>query len=351
MKRIKKQHNNKMSFQEYPRIRNSYDILKYQPVTETITLLEKVSNSEPTFVALEKIHGTNFSFVTDGENVSACRRTAILKQDESFHHFQKILAENKENVIHLFDSTKQYLKDQYQLNIKEIQLFGELYGGLYPDVPKIPQVKMIQKGVFYSNTNDFAAFDLRFTTVEGDVHFMNWNDFEMIMSMNTNIHVVPVIMKGTWEQISSLNPVFESVVYQLHHLPPLVNNWAEGYVIKPLKETNYDETNERLIWKLKHPDFSEMVKTPVGEKKPSKDGLNYDVLESLINQNRYDNVRSKALETVTVQEMVQMFQEDVWKDFNISFTNNISFTKEEEKMYQKKLRTLSNIFVRARFSL
>lgn len=339
-------------FQEYPRIRNSHDILKYQPVKETISTLEKLSDDrEPTFVALEKIHGTNFSFISDGENVVACRRTAILKEDESFHHFQQILAQYKQSMIDLFVSTQQYMKTQYQLNIQEIQLFGELYGGCYPGVDKIPQVKMIQKGVFYSNTNDFAAFDLRFTTVEKDVHFMNWNDFEIIMNMNTNIRVVPIMLKGSWDQVSTLNPVFESIVYQFHDLPQVVNNWAEGYVIKPLKESSYDETNERLIWKLKHPDFSEMVKCSETKKpkpKSNDGGLNYDLLESFINQNRYDNVRSKALDTVTVQEMVQMFQEDVWKDFDVS---NASYNKEDEKMYQKKLRTLSNIFVRARFSL
>ena len=45
----------------------------------------------------------------------------------------------------------------------ELYIFGELFGGYYPDksVPKVQDATRLQQGVFYSPDNDFCAFDLR----------------------------------------------------------------------------------------------------------------------------------------------------------------------------------------------
>jgi hypothetical protein len=51
---------------------NDYKILKCDLVQEIL------SNKSLEFVAMEKIHGTNFSFVSDGNKVNCCRRSDIL---------------------------------------------------------------------------------------------------------------------------------------------------------------------------------------------------------------------------------------------------------------------------------
>ena len=52
-----------MSFNEYQHMENDYKFLKFQKVNNIL------SNNELEFVAMEKIHGTNFSFICDGVDV------------------------------------------------------------------------------------------------------------------------------------------------------------------------------------------------------------------------------------------------------------------------------------------
>jgi hypothetical protein len=85
--------------------------------------------------------------------------------------------------------------------------------------------------------------------------YLDWDDFEKIL-LSVSIPIVPIIAKGNWDTIIKLDPQFESIVYRIHDLSKIPSNYAEGYVIKPVKEIRYGEDQERLIWKSKNPSFS-----------------------------------------------------------------------------------------------
>jgi hypothetical protein len=90
-----------MIFDEYLHMENDYKILKYDKIQEIIQ-----SNSIE-FVALEKIHGTNFSFITDGNKIVCCRRSDILKPDENFYSWKNILVKYEDKILNLFKKKKQ----------------------------------------------------------------------------------------------------------------------------------------------------------------------------------------------------------------------------------------------------
>lgn len=152
-------------------------------------------------------------------------------------------------------------KDKSDLNIIQIQLYGELYGGNYLGVKNIKGSKSVQKGIYYSNSNEFAFFDLKYWTgincmeykwkykqeqeqEQKQEHiqtgYLDWDDFENIL-FYVSIPIVPIISKSKWNTIIKLYPQFESVVYRLHNLPQIPSNYAEGYIIKHVKEIRYGE--------------------------------------------------------------------------------------------------------------
>jgi hypothetical protein len=67
-------------FLNYPEIENHY----HKSIIEMLTDY----NTEELWVATEKIHGTNFSFICSDENGLQCaRRTGLLDMKESFNNF------------------------------------------------------------------------------------------------------------------------------------------------------------------------------------------------------------------------------------------------------------------------
>ena len=337
---------------------NDYKILKYDKIQEIL-------NSESMeFVALEKIHGTNFSFITNGIDVVCCRRSDILKPDENFYSYKNILLKYEDKIINLFDKIKKIMKEKFNYKIIQIQLYGELYGGNYLGVEKLSGSKSVQKGIYYSNSNEFAAFDLKYwienntevytdTDIDDEFKFeyLDWDIFEIILQ-DLTIPIVPIISKGKWNLISQLNPQFESVVYKIHNLPPISSNYAEGYVIKPIKEVRYGNNQERLIWKFKNPSFSEISKDNNKEqnKEQNKTILHLDLMEQYINDNRFNNVVSKVVEGTKVDKVVELFYSDIWTDFMDDLKiSNIELEINNKKELEKRLRCLTNKFVRTRY--
>jgi Rnl2 family RNA ligase len=106
---------------------------------------ENFFNSDIEWIFTEKVHGSNFQFTTDGERIQCSKRTSILQPGESFFNWESTRDKEQGKILNLFKSIQEYFND-YSIN--EIIVFGELFGGTYlhPDVPKIANVKHIQKG-------------------------------------------------------------------------------------------------------------------------------------------------------------------------------------------------------------
>lgn len=338
-----------MLFNQYTHMDNDYKILKCDLVQDIL------SNKSFEFVATEKIHGTNFSFISDGNIVKCCRRSDILGPDEKFYSYQTILDKYNYNVIKLFEKTAKLIKTKYNKEIIQIQLYGELYGGSYPGLDTKYGSKIVQKGIYYSDSNEFAAFDLKYwTTLDNKEkpQYLDWDVFVFLLN-DTLIPIVPVISQGSWENISNLDPKFESVVYLMHYLPKIPSNYAEGYVIKPVKEIRFGIDSDRLIWKFKNPNFSEVSNSKSAksnEKNNKQVNPLVSRLETYICETRYDNVRAKVVENTPVDKVVELFYNDIWVDFTDDLVlDSINLNDVDKKELEKKLKGFANKFVRTRY--
>lgn len=127
-------------------------------------------NPKDIWVVTEKVHGSNLSiFKDDNGNIVAAKRTDILDTElSSFFNFQKIFDKyNFENLINTVENYVKYAaKDELLKEFTEVTIYGELCGGKYQDMPAIPNVKLVQKEIQYSNDTEFIIFDIKVTNSE-----------------------------------------------------------------------------------------------------------------------------------------------------------------------------------------
>lgn len=286
-------------FKEYSSLTNHYE-------SKFINGVVLNGLTEGLWVAREKIHGTNFSFLcSDGETVTPAKRTDTIHPTEQFYGYQIILARYSQSVRDLWKVLKQTKQYEEDLNI---QIFGEYAGG------------GIQKNIDYGN-KDFYAFDLmvngRIIPDEMCTVILRFCGFKM----------APLLAWGTFDQVRSLPLTFVSVVksafsdeenkqdlpysvisamtgtyggerqYHITEAEEGADNIAEGYVIKPSKPT-FMPNGERVAIKCKSPKFSEKknkqanaFKSPVSLSEKDQETLNEFV--SYLNVNRVESVLSK----------------------------------------------------------
>mmetsp|Transcript_15890 Transcript_15890/g.53906 ORF Transcript_15890/g.53906 Transcript_15890/m.53906 type:complete len:355 (+) Transcript_15890:128-1192(+) len=231
-----------------------YESFKNASHPESQALLEDAAAMERAWVAVEKVHGSNFQFVVmPSLSVLGGRRSALLGEDEGFHSWQGVR-----------DRLADALRALYALVVPPaaaaeegavLRVYGELYGGSYPGVRT--STKPVQKGVCYAPEISFAAFDAHVSAGDGG----GWLTHDELCEACTaaGVPVLPVLHRGSLPEMLALDPVFSSLVpAQLHGLaPPAGPNAAEGYVLK----TN--DRGERLLIKHKNPAFLEHVPTNV----------------------------------------------------------------------------------------
>lgn len=250
-----------MEFKKYPNITNSY-------AESFISNCRRIVPPTEVWVMTEKIHGSNFAFYTDGQEVRLATRNAFLAETERFHGSDRI-----------FDQYKQAVLDLHQSLAlpKPIAVYGELFGGSYPhpEVKAIDGVKPVQKGVYYSPDYCFMAFDVAIfplpPTEEGEGEageptFLSW-DLAFTLCTKSGLPFTPALRQGTLDELLTcldLN-TFQTHIPNLLGLPPLLSktagssNIAEGVVIRPMND--YRQRNrQRLMIKMKSEKFRE--KTP-----------------------------------------------------------------------------------------
>ena len=84
-----------------------YYLLAIQDILQDILQDDSVE-----WVGLEKIHGTNFSFISDGLDVRTCTRSYILKSHENFYSHLDILEKYKFEVIKLFGLVNKFINEK-----------------------------------------------------------------------------------------------------------------------------------------------------------------------------------------------------------------------------------------------
>jgi len=282
------------------------------------------ANPEQIWVVTEKIHGCNFSFVTNGIDLGCARRTELLTENETFYGWQMIRDKHKDGIFGIFKDVQELVETERGQTIDQVLLFGELFGGIYPH-PEVEDLGLLhcQKGVYYSPAVEFLAFDILYTLPgKTEKHFVAYDKVLKILHTR-GILCVPPLFEGSLQDCFAFDIKRDSVVPQLLGYPPLKNNQIEGVVIKELCGCGIDV---RKIFKYKNAKFEEVnPKVPATKYEQKRDARAkkienfYEELDRYINENRLNNLRSKFGEVTmdNINENAQRLAADALEDFCI----------------------------------
>lgn len=280
------------------------------------------------WIVLEKVHGCNFSFTTNGIDVIMGKRNSFLmneSEEQAFH---------KSNIYmrKYFEVVKQIFEYLNLIQGKDVLvIYGELFGGYYPDFPKT--TKPIQRGVYYCPNYEFYAFDIRINE--------NYTNYDKCVEIFEKFNMIyaHVLMRGTFEECykwSLENKNTNTTIPLLFGLQDIPDNIREGNIIKPVNPTYYKNTF--IIFKDKNTKFEENQKSFV-----KTNGSTFNQIEqyqqellSYINQQRLDNVISKINPIDVIVEdkkyipiLMKEFTNDVVKEFYKEH-DDISFSTEPD---------------------
>lgn len=291
-----------------------------------ISLIDKIDNDYKLceWIAEEKIHGSNFSFITDGVKVECARRTAILKPDEKFYNYQVIVNKYVKDIVNLFTNIKQTYE-----SLLYIHVYGELFGGIYPELQGLTAV---QKGVYYTNDIDFRIFDIMITCQHNNdsqvCSYFSRTELENL-SKNTHVKLVPLIAKGNFDDIISCSPELASVLYQDYGLTKVANNFAEGLIIKANTNFTINKFSYRPIFKNKNPKFDEIIFSNI-------DNENLSEITPYLTKNRFHNVLSK-ISTESYKKIIENFIDDALKDKSQNCDKNLSKIINRKRLLKSSL--------------
>ena len=324
-----------ISFKKYHSIENSY---REKEVNKIIQNIPK----DIQWVCTEKIHGTNFSFITDGKIIKTAKRSSILSESDSFYDSNLMLEKYKQNVLEIF----KILKNKNP-NIQYIQIYTEHFGGYY-DGKSLS--KMIQKGVEYIPFTDVIVYDILLIYDDYD-EFLNWDELKEIVD-KCNMKYVPEVFRGTFKECLNYTNQYITKVPELYGLPQKENNICEGNVIKPVIDIRIGRLKERPILKSKNEKFKEKrsVKRKNYTENVTEEQRKWvDIIVSYFNRNRFDNVFSKGdleKDWKYFGKISGFFFKDAYDDF---IKDNPEFLNEDKKV-QKFIKNLAqkqcNNFVR-----
>lgn len=325
-------------------------------------------------VVLEKVHGANVSFTTDGVTARAARRNAFIAESDNFFPLAMPLLERcKGNAIELFEAVQTMVaKEKDKRKVRKLQVFGELFGGFYPGCPT-PRgaATAIQASIYYAPHNDFIVFDVAvwFEGRNGGFRFLEWTPPVLALIEAAGFHVSKPLAVCSLEKALDFDINFASTIGQdLFGLPPPEltgrSNLTEGVVVKQVKRSG--PGGERIVLKRKNKifvekDFKKMVKSN-GASDPDADAdadadakAAFDqvhlFLTSCINMPRVECASSKhgdIKDTEIVPQIVDEVVSDVYSELEDEAELRAhleSLAHPEKELMRQKVRIKANEFV------
>ncbi len=317
-----------MSFVKYTSLENSYR----QAFVDKCDML-----GVRDWVALEKLHGANFSFIVEfnGEyTVTPAKRTSAIGAnatgDYDFYGCTSVVEAHKPKV----EAVANYLWARGIVGDGEtVIVYGELAG------------KGVQKEVNYGD-KDFWAYDIY--VPEREV-FLDWDDV-LDACRFAEIKTTHEMARGTLVELLKIDPLFKSFHTPVEHEG---DNVAEGFVVKQLTAEKRLHNGSRAILKVKNEKFKEK-KNKAG-KTPRSAVVLTEEQEKLhaefscyLTENRLRNVLSK-LETVTQKQfgMVSgLFIKDAKDEFERDELNETAISRDDWDVIRRSLTNIANEILR-----
>lgn len=230
-------------FSAYEKMSNSLKKLGFS-VAE-IQELDKLK-----WVVTEKIHGANFSFVYEKRKLKFAKRKEYIAWTDDFFGFQLVANQLENQIIQLFEELSTTISAEKYI------LYGELFGGEYPNIPADKNIQAIQTGIYYSPIIQFCAFDIAFES-NGQKEYLAYEKAIQYFESHQVFYAKPLAI-GKFTEALNFDVLINSTIPSQLNLPELANNLIEGVVIKPFNKNQKSE--KRAIIKLKNPDFEEQKK-------------------------------------------------------------------------------------------
>lgn len=322
-----------MDFYKFHSIENSYREKLINKILE-----HHCSNDDNPWCVTEKIHGANFSFTTDGQEVIAGKRTSFLKTKQERDWFMKsdyIYEKYKDNVLDLFN----YFKDA-----KQLVIYGELFGGLYhcKGVSKIKEFPTIQKGVQYSPEHQFRAYDIAVIDKDNNKSYVNYK-IAIDTFKTCKIPYLDILYSGSFKECldwSKQHYEDKTTIPEQLDLPEIENNVREGHVLKPIEPAKLS-SGESIVLKHKNDKFKEVQNSKNKNKVSDKVRKFIDLCLCYVTEQRLDNVLSKfgELDSKSIGKVIGLFSKDVFEDFRKDVEKYDELETKEKKHVRKSVNT------------
>ena len=313
------------SFTRYPSISN-YGNSKIESMCETVPQDEE-------WIVTEKLHGANFQFWTNGQEVKlGTRNKYVTPFDEvAFHNCGKVGIKVKPKILELF---KEFT------DCKEMIVFGELFGGSYVGFPQTS--KPVQKEILYCPNVNFAAFE-----IEKDGKLLSKVESLYLLKKHEILCVFP-IFNGNFKEameFSIQNYDKPSDAYRWLGLDPITNvpNIREGHVIQP-NNTYYSKQGDRVIIKHKNEFWSESRTSNPTSKISNHTNPLMEAAINMITANRLKNIISQGdiLSSEPFQKFIGPMVKDIIKEMETQVDEKElhGFQKLLSKEVQSRLKDL-----------
>jgi Rnl2 family RNA ligase len=321
-----------MSFHKYHSIKN-------------INNINYIDDDE--WIAMEKIDGSNLQFIITKDDIKTGRRNSLLEEDDIFCNFQKVRDSLRSKLVQM----RELVGVGVGVGVGEdIIVYGEIFGGYYQKMEDCKQdykqdyrAIAVQKNTCYCPDNRFCVFDIR----RGE-EYLNYDEMEKLCK-EVDILYCEAIHRGSFSELKSLDPVFQTTFPQKFGFDEIKNNNAEGYVIRPVI-TKRDSRNNRVIFKLKAPSHTERSIVKIGV--PRSTGIAptercddlVDEIVQLICMNRLNNVISKMTknnkpEYILLQIYTGKLIQDAIDEYCLE--NEIEIETNEKKFIVNKIRPVA----------
>lgn len=324
-----------MNFNKFSSIEN-VDRQKY--IDKIVT--EGKANQE--FVATEKAHGANYSMYFDGVEFKHASRSGFISLDSNFYGIQNHIEYLKDKMIKLYNILG---------GDGLVSVYGEWFGGFYPDNVSPAGTKKVQKEVCYCPHNDFYGFDIVKDGKHLSVDERNkaFDDAEFIYAK--------ILYRGTLQECLDYPNDFITTIPSYFGLPEIEGNIAEGTVIEPVEYCTYS-TGSRIILKNKNKKFKENKKDGSAKVKEivNISDENKPILEWLLgcaNENRLNAVVSKFdhLDDKSFGRVMGAMMMDIVDDYRNEFEKEIEdgIDDKEAKQIKKHLGKEVQLLIRENF--
>jgi Rnl2 family RNA ligase len=282
----------------------------------------------------------------DGVEFRSAKRSCLIADDENFSVSRKVVTENKDKGIAIYNDLK------LVPGTDVMAIFGEIFGGNYPhkDVEKVKNATQVQKGIFYSPDNLFYAFDIRVNET-----YLNYDKVIELFEKH-GLFYAKILVRGTLKECMEYSNEFKSKIPEWLGLPEIEGeNITEGTVLKPI-DSKFFGCGSRVILKNKNDKWKEKAseskhpKPPKEEIKLSDEGNRLMTeLDTYVCENRLKNVLSK-IGTVTQKDFGKILGAmavDTLKDFKKDHEDAFNaLPEDDQKAINKRTSTVCQLLIR-----